>query len=347
MPRRVIRFIDKPVEDYEECHDKRYGVAISHKYLTKVKLTPNKYNCDIIFKCICDEHVLISRSAYYSIERAGTADAYHCGCLMKKVKKEVKYKYTTRNLFKTVEFNKKCKSCAGYYESLTRQNQCFNCTEVDRLGVMVYETFEGIMEKWCPECHNKKYKRLPYVAGTSGKGYRIKGFSYIDSSLYNEASKVMWIKSGRYLQFCLSKGNLKRLGKIYLHRKGRPTYINLHRYILGLGIYVEAMGDHISGVSLDNRRCNLRVVSILENSHNSRKNKNTTKGSKYKGVSINSKCVNKKWRLNLKRGGSNYSVGFDKEIHAAKHYDYLLREKHPSNFNRYNFPLEGELGVKP
>ena len=74
--------------------------------------------------------------------------------------------------------------------------------------------------------------------------------------------------------------------KIYAKRRGKKRLgetrdtIMMHRYILSADDEHEV--DHINGNSLDNRRCNLRIVTRSENMANRAIFRNNTSG--YKGV---------------------------------------------------------------
>ena len=343
MARRVPRFVDKPLRGYPTYLGKGGGEKGGHKYLTRVKNTPNKYNYDIIFKCQCDKHILISYSAYYSLVKLGTIEDHNCGCIEEAYKQQIKSKYHSRNLAKCVGNDKECKSCNSFYSKLSKTGLCSNCKEIRRLGVKLYDAFEDIMTKWDPSCHNEMYKRLPYLCGTSTKGYKVKGFTYIDAYMYEEASKVMWTKSARYVAFSLSKDNMKRLGKYQIPTKSKPKYIKLHRYVLGLGDDTSWVGDHIGGFTLDNRFKNLRVANVHTNSYNSTKVRGNTTSSKYKGVSYRKAYKANPWKVALQRGGDRHHAFLKTEEDAAKHYDNLLRTKYPSEFNKYNFPEGCEL----
>lgn len=344
MPRRVVRFVDKPIGDYEDYTNSKYKGSVVHKYLTKVKLTPNKYNHDIIFKCICDSHILLSYSAYYSLEKDGTIEGYNCGCVEQGLINKVKDNYHNRNLTQCSINNVKCKSCMGFYPKVGVKGSCNNCEEVQRLKVKLYDTFEDLMNKWNPNCHDGRYRRLPYLSGTSLKGYKVKGFTYIDAQWYEEASKVMWTRVNKYISFSLSKDNMKRLGKKVRPIRVAQKQVRLHRYVLGLGDNTCWVGDHARGFTLDNRFKNLRVADNKTNALNTRKSGGRSKFTKYKGVSYYENR-NKKWRMSLKRGEYWEFKSFYTDEDAARYYDLILRDKFPSEFNRYNFPLEGELGV--
>ncbi len=100
----------------------------------------------------------------------------------------------------------------------------------------------------------------------------------------------------------------------------------MHRFILNPPPGLET--DHINGNGLDNRRCNLRACTHIQNSWNSRKQQGAT--SQYKGVSWARK--NQCWRAFIHQGGQQISLGnFDSEEAAALAYNYAaikLRGSH-------------------
>lgn len=84
--------------------------------------------------------------------------------------------------------------------------------------------------------------------------------------------------------------------------------------------------DHINHNTLDNKRCNLRVVTFRQNNQNVKK-KGT---SKYKGVSWDS--TNKKWYASIKINGKTKNLGRfeptpEGERKAAKAYERACREQ--------------------
>lgn len=132
-----------------------------------------------------------------------------------------------------------------------------------------------------------------------------------------------------------------RVGKFYATRSTRHDLdkkkfqlIYMHRFIVGdkPGFVI----DHINRNSLDNRKENLRYVTISQNGWNTEKQKRNTTGFKgvrldkrrnkfYPGITVNSQFF---W------GGY-----FDAAEDAARAYD-LLAKKHHGEFATLNFPKE-------
>lgn len=93
---------------------------------------------------------------------------------------------------------------------------------------------------------------------------------------------------------------------------GKQKSILMHRLILDApeGVLV----DHINGNSLDNRRANLRLVTVSQSTANRRKFSNNTSG--FKGVAFNKKA--RRWYMHFK-------MLFDTPEEAARAYDKVAR----------------------
>lgn len=89
--------------------------------------------------------------------------------------------------------------------------------------------------------------------------------------------------------------------------------------------------DHINNDPLDNRLSNLREANFEDNSKNRSKSKNAT--SKYFGVYF-SRDENK-WVCSLKHVHS-YKIRYENELHAAYHYDLLVKELKLEKFQKLN-----------
>jgi hypothetical protein len=103
---------------------------------------------------------------------------------------------------------------------------------------------------------------------------------------------------------------------------GGNTKVLMHRMVLGLASgsgsgrgsgASRPQADHINGDKLDNRRCNLRVVSNQQNHQNRQK---VLGRSQYRGVYFNKSQG--RWFARAKAGGKTYWGGaHDSEFEAA------------------------------
>lgn len=137
----------------------------------------------------------------------------------------------------------------------------------------------------------------------------------VDSDIYEKIKMFSW--------------KLDTHGYVY-RNSGQKVY--LHHFVLGEKENGK-FADHINGNVLDNRRANLRWVTIGQSNCN-RKSQGGT--SRYKGVSFDAQ--KKRYRVqiwfNEKKTHGGY---FSDEISAAMAYDVLARELH-GKFARLNFP---------
>lgn len=106
-----------------------------------------------------------------------------------------------------------------------------------------------------------------------------------------------------------------------------------HRIIMGLthgdGLWV----DHINGNGLDNRRCNLRLVTPAQNMYNIR---GFGKTSRYKGVSYVPKS--NRWVAQIGHNNTHKYLGlYVNEVDAAKSYDKAAMKLF-GEYARPNFP---------
>ena len=115
----------------------------------------------------------------------------------------------------------------------------------------------------------------------------------------------------------------KYLGKV----NGRFKYnvIELHKFLMNPpeGMVV----DHINHNALDNRRCNLRVVSNKQNIRN-RKDRNSNNTSGYRNVSK----VGNKWIVQLQVNGRNKCLGRFDDAHEAGVFAEKMRSKYYGEF---------------
>ena len=116
-----------------------------------------------------------------------------------------------------------------------------------------------------------------------------------------------------------------------VNRDGKKTSEYMHIVIAqsrGKGMTV----DHINGDGLDNRRANLRMATMQQQSHNRAKSRNTL--NLFKGITVNGKG----WKAQSACDGRKYYLGtFATPQEAALAYDAKARELH-GEFARLNFP---------
>lgn len=113
------------------------------------------------------------------------------------------------------------------------------------------------------------------------------------------------------------------------------TCVLLHRLIMNPSPAMQV--DHINHEGLDNRKCNLRVVSKSHNQMNRKKTSGLT--SEYIGVSWHKKS--NKWRVTARNEVTLVvtHIGlFKDEIAAAKAYDSFCRQY--NSLSLLNFPEE-------
>jgi len=121
------------------------------------------------------------------------------------------------------------------------------------------------------------------------------------------------------LKWCASCADPK---KAYAVKRNPNQHISsllmMHREIFGYPLNGYEV-DHINGNRLDNRKCNLRFVSRMENNGNARKASHG-KSSKYKGVSYDKK--RQKYEAYITKKDRKIHLGmFICEKDAAKAYN--------------------------
>lgn len=126
--------------------------------------------------------------------------------------------------------------------------------------------------------------------------------------------------------------NRKKPGSVYAQSRW-PERISMHRLIMepGPGMVV----DHIDGDGMNNRRSNLRVCTVAENSRN-RLGPNPDSTSQYIGVHL--RADTGKWAAFIKRDGASVAVGtYASEVDAAIARDHAALSEY-GDFATLNFP---------
>lgn len=131
-------------------------------------------------------------------------------------------------------------------------------------------------------------------------------------------------------------------------RDGHKIY--MHRLVSGAPDNMVV--DHVSGITLDNRRGNLRVCTQGQNVRNQKKNQLKRGGvGKYKGVRKSTwLCAGDRktsFYASLMLDGATIRSGpYETEEEAARAYDASARQ-HFGSFARLNFPRVGEQPALP
>ena len=132
----------------------------------------------------------------------------------------------------------------------------------------------------------------------------------VDDEDFEELNKYKWFALKDRSNYCAGRN---------INNDGKRRTIRMHTMILNPPVDMQC--DHINGNGLDNRRCNLRVVTLRENMQN----KQTKKTSKYPGVCWTTKI--KRWRAQIYHEGKHYHLGtFLTEEEAYERYTQACYE---------------------
>jgi hypothetical protein len=234
------------------------------------------------------------------------------------------------------------------------QRGCFNCVYATRNGMLWLRTLmsgfpvaqqcanhpdtPGQMRPVSGICPNYRRKKprpplvrtepppppneeIRYIPLTRGL------YAIVDAADYELLSKHKWCAR------CDVDGK-----RFYACRNDHGRLVLMHREIMKPppGMVV----DHLNRQSLNNRRCNLRICTPLQNSQNSRRR---TGKSGYTGVYRRGD----KWSACYTHDGQDHYLGlFDTAIEAAKARDNKAIEL-GGPYVQLNFPQEAEKGRGP
>lgn len=147
-------------------------------------------------------------------------------------------------------------------------------------------------------------KKIPLTLGK---------FALVDDEDFEYLSQWKWCFDRRYAT-TWNSGKMTRM-HVFLFRRPKGMQV-----------------DHINGDKIDNRKCNLRIVTNSQNSQNRGARSDNTSG--YKGV----RSQRGKWRAEIKVNYQTINLGcYSTKEQAARAYDEAAR-KYFGEFARLNFP---------
>jgi hypothetical protein len=114
-----------------------------------------------------------------------------------------------------------------------------------------------------------------------------------------------WLMKWKWFAKWDKKGNCFYAQRHDVRVKGIGRSISMHREIIAMSMDDPRQADHQNGITLDNRRANLRPATCFENQRNSRKPSTNTSG--YKGVSFHK--VTGKWVAQIMVSGTKIHLG--------------------------------------
>lgn len=181
---------------------------------------------------------------------------------------------------------------------------------------------EAVKSQWVEKRKKYRIKENVYIEYDDyikilvyGKDVKPNGYFIIDKEDLEKSKKYQWhIDSTGY-----AKTSIKNNDKYKI--------ISFHRYLIGAEN--NEFVDHINGERNDNRKNNIRICSMQQNSHNRGISKNNTSG--VKGVS---KRKNGNWQAGIRFNGTSYYLGTFEKIEDAIKSRKNAEEKYFKEFRR-------------
>lgn len=96
----------------------------------------------------------------------------------------------------------------------------------------------------------------------------------VDEADWELVSQYTWSIKRSYSNGRYARNHINQYLITWMVEDGVKRMVYLHRFLLGLKKGDKLVGDHINRDTLDNRRCNLRAVSVKENNFNTVRTKN-------------------------------------------------------------------------
>lgn len=206
------------------------------------------------------------------------------------------------------------KNSFGVTAHVNKQKYYFTAKTLEE-AIKIKETFDKTKKSYKNVIHELKVKFTKIKNNDGNYVYILKNKEVIiDKETYDLMYKFNWSINRNYV---IATINNKRLSRIIM-KCDDPNLIV----------------DHINGNTLDNRKCNLRIVTEEQNAMNKSPQKNCT--SKYIGVCWIKKSL--KWSASIYVNGKRLHLGeFDREQDAALARDYATK-KYFKECGKLNFP---------
>lgn len=131
-----------------------------------------------------------------------------------------------------------------------------------------------------------------------------------------DADDFEWLNQWKWTCFSNTRYAARRFQK-----NNKATYVYMHRLIMNVSNNNQV--DHINGDGLDNRRCNLRIVTIAQNHYNHKLLSNNKSG--FNGVSWDKRL--NKWVTCISVNNKTIHLGqYNNKIEAALAYNKAAKE---------------------
>ncbi len=208
----------------------------------------------------------------------------------------------SENKYRLMIYRNATKEHIGYFETVE---------EANKIRLEKLKEYEEIDLKNHYEKPIKRNKDNQCIIELFDKNKNKTGETIVDEDIYYELTKYTWRLSNNYVI--------------------NDTYGRLHRHILNYS--GDNVVDHINSNPLDNRKCNLRIITQQQNIMNKSAQKNAS--SKYIGVRFREKI--NKWEANIYVNNKQKYLGlFKTEIEAAKARDLSTKE-YFGEYGKLNF----------
>ena len=138
----------------------------------------------------------------------------------------------------------------------------------------------------------------------------------VDDDMYEYLNQWKWFANNQCGKF-YARTNIP-------NKNGKRGSMLMHRLILNI-LNSKLQIDHLNHITLDNRKCNLRVCTQSENLQNCNIYNNNTSG--FKGVTYNK--TNKKWQASIGVNKAKLYIGSFTDLkEAARAYNNAAQKYH-------------------